>query len=80
MLGPGVCRDEETAAALLHHALDADFRGSAPVWLVPVHCGDLVRECYRWGARNVELHLASVRGPSPPMRAVSLPTFLPESG
>ncbi|MEN9283309.1 MAG: hypothetical protein RLZZ179_802 [Verrucomicrobiota bacterium] len=80
MLGPGVCTDEATAAALIHHTLNADFRGCAPVWLVPVHCGDLVRTCYQWGARNVELHLASVRGSAPPLRAVTLPTFLPESG
>ena len=80
MLGPGVCEDEATAAALVRHALDEAFRGEAVVWLVPVQCAALVRRCYAWGARNVELHLASVRGEAPPMRGVTLPTFMPESG
>jgi GNAT superfamily N-acetyltransferase len=80
MVGPGVCADEEVAAVLLRQVLDAEFRGQAPVWLVPVDCAGLVKRCYEWGARNVELHLASVRGEAPEMRGVTLPTFMPETG
>jgi len=80
MVGPGLCADEEVAAVLLRQVLDAEFRGQAPVWLVPVDCAGLVKRCYEWGARNVELHLASVRGEAPEMRGVTLPTFMPETG
>jgi GNAT superfamily N-acetyltransferase len=80
MIGPGVSEDETAAIALLHTALDAVFRGRSVVWLAPVHCADLVRQSYAWGARNVELHLASVRGEAPAMRGVTFPTFMPETG
>jgi hypothetical protein len=39
-----------------------------------------VQQCYAWGARNVEMHLASVLGHAPPMRGVTFPTFMPETG
>jgi hypothetical protein len=80
MIGPGVMEDEATAAALLHAMLDHEFRGRAVICLVPVHCAALVRQCYAWGGRNVEMHLASVLGHAPPMKAVTMPTFMPESG
>lgn len=80
MVGPGVCEDETAAVALLHRALDEIFRGRSVVWLVPVHCAALVRQCYAWGARNVELHLASVRGAAPAMKGITFPTFMPETG
>ena len=79
MLGPGVARDEAAAAALLWRALDA-LRGASPVFLVPCTAADLVRQCYAWGARNVELHAAQSLGPVAPARGLAFPTFLPESG
>jgi hypothetical protein len=80
MIGPGVMEDETAAAALLHKVLDAEFRGRSVIGLVPVHCAALVQECYAWRARNVEMHLASVLGDAPPMKGVTFPTFMPESG
>lgn len=79
MLGPGVARDESAAAALLWRALDA-MRGLSPVFLVPCSAPGLVRQCYAWGARNVELHAAQAVGTVPPSRGLAFPTFLPESG
>ncbi|MCX7824578.1 MAG: GNAT family N-acetyltransferase [Verrucomicrobiae bacterium] len=78
MLGPGVARGEDHAAALILRELD-QHRGRQPVFLVPVDCGHLVRTLYGWGARNCELHLAQVRGEAAPLRGVIMPTFLPES-
>ncbi len=80
MLGPGAMRAEEDAAALVYAELDARHRGGSPVFLVPVDRGDLVRTLYGWGARNCELHLCQVRGGCPPMRGVTMPTFMPETG
>ncbi len=79
MLGPGVARDEATAAALVWRALDA-MRGLSPVFLVPSQAHALVQQCYQWGARNVELHVAQARGTVFPARGIAFPTFLPESG
>ena len=79
MLGPGCARDEVAAAALLWRALDA-MRGHSPVFLVPCTAAGLVRQCYAWGARNVELHAAQVIGPMPAASGVAFPTFLPETG
>lgn len=79
MLGPGVTRDETAAAALLWRALDAQ-RGASPVFLVPCAAAGLVRQCYAWGARNVELHAAQALGPVAPARGLTFPTFLPETG
>ena len=72
-------RDEATALALLWRALDA-MRGQTPVWLVPCAEAGLVRTLYAWGARNVELHVASAVGAVPPTRGITWPTFLPETG
>lgn len=79
MLGPGVAGDEESAAALLWCALDA-MRGASPVFLVPCTASKLVRQCYAWGARNVELHAAQALGRVSPARGIAFPTFLPETG
>jgi GNAT superfamily N-acetyltransferase len=79
MLGPGVACDEGSAAALLWRALDG-MRNLSPVFLVPCAAGSLVRLCYSWGARNVELHAAQARGPIPAARGLAFPTFLPETG
>lgn len=79
MIGPGVARTEEQAAALLLAELN-QYSGRMPLFLVPVHCGELVQLAYGWGARNCELHVAQVRGDTQPFRGVSLPTFMPETG
>lgn len=79
MVGPGVARTQEGAAALLHAELN-EHRGRSPVFLVPVDSPDLVRQVYAWGGRNVELHFAQVRGDAQPFSGISLPTFMPETG
>jgi GNAT superfamily N-acetyltransferase len=78
MIGPGLARTGEEAAALLLAELDR-HRGRRPVFLAPVDCEELVRQAYGWGARNCELHFSQVRGACPPMGGVNLPTFLPET-
>ena len=79
MLGPGVMRTEEQAAALVAKALDR-HAGQTVVFLVPVLCGGLVRRMYGWGARNCELHFCQVRGEFQPFAGVNMPSFLPETG
>lgn len=79
MLGPGVSRDTETALALLWCQLDQVHRGFTPVWLAPADAAELVHGCYRWGARNCELHLAQTRGGSHEHRGLIFPTFMPET-
>lgn len=78
MFGPGVARDEATAAALLWHALDT-LRGRSMVLLAPSQAHGLVRQCYAWGGRNVELHVAQAVGPVPLTQGISFPTFMPET-
>jgi GNAT superfamily N-acetyltransferase len=80
MLGPGVMRRGVDAAALIHGELDARHRGGAPVFLVPVGEAELVQTLYRWGTRNCEMHLCMVHGDCPPLRGVTMPTFMPETG
>ena len=79
MVGPGAATDDAVAAALLWRALDG-LRGASPVILVPCAAADLVRTLYRWGARNVELHVTQVCGAVAPAHGLAFPTFLPESG
>ncbi len=80
LLGPGVSVDAESMCALVHAILDQHFRGQSVIWLVPVNCPPLVQQAYAWGARNVEIHLASTLGASPELTGITIPTFLPESG
>jgi GNAT superfamily N-acetyltransferase len=79
IVGPGVARSEREATALVLRGLDR-YRGRTPVTLVPVECETLVRQMYKWGARNCELHFGQVRGAFQPFRGVNLPAFLPETG
>jgi GNAT superfamily N-acetyltransferase len=79
MLGPGVARSDEAAAALLLRGLN-HFAGRAPVFLLPMDRQPLVRTAYEWGARNTEMHFCQVRGEYRPYRGVNIPTFLPETG
>lgn len=79
MLGPGVMREEPTAAALILAELN-HHRGGAPTLLAPAASGDLVRRLYQWGLRNTEIHLMQARGPADPPRGIVMPTFMPETG
>ena len=78
LIGPGVARTQDQAAALMLAELDR-HRGRRPVFLMPVDCGELVRQAYQWGARNCEMHFSSTYGPCPPWRGVNLPSFMPET-
>lgn len=79
MVGPGVMTDEGVALSLLHAQLSLP-RGGPPVFLVGTHESAMIAELYRWGARNVELHFAQIRGPYTPAQGLIMPSFLPESG
>jgi GNAT superfamily N-acetyltransferase len=79
MIGPGVMRDENAALALLHVQL-SQSRGGLPVFLIGTHESYLIAELYRWGARNVEIHFAQVRGAFAQPQGIIMPTFLPETG
>lgn len=78
MIGPGVACTQDQAAALFYDQLSHQH-GRCPVLLVPVSCGDLVRQLYDWGARNCEMHVAQSYGPAQNPAGVVMPTFLPES-
>jgi GNAT superfamily N-acetyltransferase len=80
MLGPGVADCPHVMAELVHELLDTSYRGKTVVWLVPVDATSLVQQAYSWGARNVELHIASACGPISKPTGTTLPTFMPESG
>jgi hypothetical protein len=78
MLGPGVMRTDDAAAALIaaqlnHHA------GCSPVFLIPLDRPTLHRQIYDWGGKNVEIHFAQIRGEFTPFRGVIMPTFMPET-
>ncbi len=78
MLGPGLAANAQDAAALILAELD-HHRGRAPVFLVPTHEAELVRQLYVWGAKNCELHFAQVRGEFRPPVGIAMPTFMPET-
>jgi len=78
MLGPGVARSWQGAAALIHCEL-GQHPGRSPVTLIPVEEEQLVRLLYGWGARNCELHFCQVRGGYQPFRGINIPTFLMET-
>ncbi len=79
VLGPCLARTAKEALALLCRGLDL-YRGQTPVLIPPGEETELVSTLYSWGAKNVELHLCSVRGQFQPFRGISMPTFLPETG
>ena len=79
MLGPGFSLTESGMAALIR-AEHARFGESPPVMVVPAGSAGLVQTLYGWGARNLELHVAQVRGEWRAPGGVWLPTFLPETG
>lgn len=79
MIGPGVARTEEQASALLRAELNV-HAGRTPLFLLPVTAAECVRLAYSWGARNCEMHVAQSLGPAQPVRGVTMPTFMPETG
>ncbi|MBT3376737.1 MAG: GNAT family N-acetyltransferase [Lentisphaerae bacterium] len=79
MIGPGVARDADSAAALLLAQLNHN-RGRTPVFLLPVAEPALVQQAYDWGGRNCETHFCQVRGEFPGFDGISMPTFMPETG
>jgi GNAT superfamily N-acetyltransferase len=79
MLGPGVMRTDDDAAAMILAELD-HRRGLSPVFLIPVVRPKLVQQAYAWGGRNCEIHFAQVRGAFQPFAGVVMPTFMPETG
>ncbi len=79
MLGPGVCRTEDVAMALILRQLN-HYPGRQPVWLVPAHERSIIGKMYEWGARNCELHFAQCRGEWREPRGIVMPTFMPETG
>ena len=78
MLGPGLARDENMAAALVRHELNF-HRGRSPVWLIPSSSRSLVDAMYAIGAKNCELHLTQVLGDYIPETGIVFPTFMPET-
>lgn len=79
MIGPGVMRTDEIAMSLIAAQLD-HHKGRSPVLLIPLDRPQLVKQMYAWGAKNVELHFAQIRGKCKPMSGVVMPTFMPETG
>ncbi len=79
MLGPGVMRTEEDAAAVILAELNHNH-GRSPMLVVPAACGGLVKTLYGWGLRNSEIHLFQARGPAAAFAGVVMPTFFPETG
>jgi GNAT superfamily N-acetyltransferase len=79
MIGPGVARTEAACAALICSSLER-YRGEGVLAAIPMDCCELVRQMYRWKARNVETHLFQVWGKFEPFKGVNIPSFLPETG
>ncbi len=79
IVGPGLAEKPEHILLLLRFQLD-QMRGQCPVFLVPVEEGALVRELYRWGAKNCEIHFHQVLGNFEKCKGVNMPTFMPETG
>jgi hypothetical protein len=79
MMGPCVARSEETAIALIRKEMER-FRGTRVLMLIPIEKRKMVEQLYTWGAVNVEIHLSQVWGEFQPLKGVSMPSFLPETG
>lgn len=79
MLGPGVARNTDAAAALILTELN-QHQGRSPVFLVPANQHGLVDAMYSIGARNCELHFSQVRGEQTAIKGIVMPTFMPETG
>jgi len=78
MLGPGVMKNESITLALILTLLN-EYIGETMLVLAPSKFPDLIKELYKIGAKNCEIHMTQVRGESFEQLGVSIPTFLPES-
>ena len=79
MIGPGIARTPEIAAALVYHQLQ-NFAGKKVVCLSPVDQPDLVQALYEMGGRNCEIHFGQVLGDTQPVCGIVMPSFMPETG
>jgi hypothetical protein len=80
MLGPGVMRSDNLAAALItDHLLHHARADRAPVFLIPLDRPALQQQMYALSAKNLEIHFAQSRGPITPHTGVTMPTFMPET-
>ena len=78
MIGPGIARTEEGAAALIRRELNR-YALRQPVCLIPSGALRLRAEMFALGAKICEMHVAQVRGEAAEARGVVLPSFMPET-
>ena len=79
MIGPGVALNSEIAQALIWKALN-ERRNRSTVLLAPAFATELIATLYKWGGRNIELHVAQSTMPFDSTTGIAFPTFLPETG
>ncbi|MBX2851838.1 MAG: GNAT family N-acetyltransferase [Phycisphaeraceae bacterium] len=83
IIGPGLAGDESAMIALLAAQL-GQHPGQTMLVVTPADRPGVVRQLYRWGARNCETHVAQCRpeagsAEKPTVTGVFVPTFLPET-
>ena len=79
MIGPGIAFNSEIAQALIWKALN-ERRNRSTVLLAPAFATDLIATLYKWGGKNIELHVAQSTVPFDSTTGIAFPTFLPETG
>lgn len=79
MIGPGVALNSEIAQALIWKALN-ERRNRSTVLLAPAFATELIATLYKWGGRNIELHVAQSTMSFDSTTGIAFPTFLPETG
>lgn len=79
MIGPGIALTSETAQALIWKALH-ERRNRSTVLLAPAFATELIATLYKWGGKNIELHVAQSTMPFDSTTGIAFPTFLPETG
>lgn len=79
MIGPGIALTSETAQALIWKALH-ERRNRSTLLLAPAFATELIATLYKWGGKNIELHVAQSTMPFDSTTGIAFPTFLPETG
>ncbi len=79
MLGPGVARTDDQAAALALAELNRT-PGRRVVFLFPNDRASLAAQAYGWGARVTEIQMHQVLGEAKPLEGINFPAFVPETG
>jgi ribosomal protein S18 acetylase RimI-like enzyme len=79
MIGPGIAFDSEIAQALIWKAIN-ERRNRSTVLLAPACAKDLIATLYKWGGKNIELHIAQSTVRFESTSGIVFPTFLPETG